>query len=116
MRMIGYLGGDANTLVARKAVKHDVRVAVEFEDDNRMLTFFVMQDGAVMMGFNTIRAEDGVEPTNDIYLLGHVYKQGAEQDGPLYYLPDGEPPVAEGSLAEIHFLPLPEDVWDDDGT
>lgn len=78
MRMIGYLGGDANTLVARKAEDNDVRVAIEFEDHNMMIAIIVFQSGEIAMGKTSIRGSQDI--LDDLVYVGQVEE---DDDGKL---------------------------------
>lgn len=78
MRMIGYLGGDANTLVVRRAVEGDVRVAIEFEDHNMMIAIIVFQSGEIAMGKTKIRGSQDV--LDDLVYVGQVEE---DEDGKL---------------------------------
>ena len=90
--MIGYLGGDSNTLVSRRAKENDVRVAVEYVDDNRMLVVCVMQTGEVMVQFTTVRQDNNTDTkVNEMYVVGQVHR--SETTDELYYLSaDHAPP------------------------
>jgi nitrate reductase gamma subunit len=70
MRMIGYMGGDANTLVVRRAIENDVRVAIEFQDHNFMLAIVVMQTGEVCLGQTAIRGSQDV--LDDLVYVANV--------------------------------------------
>ena len=90
-KMIGYLGGDSNTLVSRRAEENDVRVAVEYVDDNRMLVVCVMQTGEVMVQFTTVRQDNNTDTkVNEMYVVGKIERS---TEGELYYLSaDTAPP------------------------
>ena len=75
MRMIGYIGGDTNTLAARRAKTSDLKVAVEFTDDDRMLVFCVMQTGEVVLSWSKIR---GSEKADHLEVIGRVVDTGTE--------------------------------------
>ena len=77
MRMIGYLGGDANTLVARKAEEEDLRVAVEFEDANLMLCIVVFQTGEIGIAKTKIRGAHDV--VDDMVYVGHIDLEDEDQ-------------------------------------
>jgi len=78
MRMIGYLGGDTNTLVARKSIENDIRVAIEFEDHNLMIAIVVMQSGEICMGQTKIRGAHDV--LDELVYVGQVEE---DDDGKL---------------------------------
>lgn len=95
MRMIGYIGGDSNTLAARRANDNDLRVAVEFTDDDRMLTFSVMQTGEIMMAWSAVH---GGKPPLHVEVIGKVVQTEGDLEfiaSPLDYIIDSsaEPPV-----------------------
>ena len=70
MRMIGYLGGDANTLVVRRAIENDARIAIEFEDHNLMLAIVVFQSGEIAMGTTKIRGAQDV--LDELVYVGNI--------------------------------------------
>lgn len=109
MKMIGYLGGDANTLVSRKARENDLRVAIEFEDENRMLVLMVAQTGEVMLAWTEIQPES---KPDQLHLIGTIDKQGEEKDGVMYFQFNEvhHPPEP---LAPVHFLHAVEDLEDE---
>lgn len=78
MRMIGYLGGDANTLVVRRAIENDVKVAIEFEDHNLMLAIIVFQTGELAIGQTKIRGAHDV--LDELVYFGQVEE---DEDGKL---------------------------------
>ena len=91
--MIGYLGGDSNTLVSRRARENDVKIAVEYEDHNRMLVVCVMQTGEVMVQFTKVRQDNNTDTQiNDMYLVGKVEESFG---GELYYLSADSVPKEE---------------------
>lgn len=81
--MLGYLGGDSNTLVARTAKENDIKVAVEFVDHNKMLVISVMQEGEVMVSFTDVK-DNTDEPTMIMQIVGKVHES---ERGELYYMP-----------------------------
>lgn len=80
--MLGYLGGDSNTLVARTAKENDVKLAVEYVDDNKMLVVCVMQTGEVMISFTDVKESDS--NTMVMQIAGKVEQAS---NGELYYMP-----------------------------
>jgi hypothetical protein len=71
MRMIGYLGGDANTLVARRATEEPLKLAVELGDRNQMIAFVVFQTGEVCIGQTRVRGGD--DTLTDLTVVGRIH-------------------------------------------
>ena len=107
MKMSGYLGGDRNTLVTRRAHENDLRVAVEFEDHNRMLTFVVMQTGEVMLAFSNITSIEDEENFNEMTHVGTVHTSDSHDE--LYFVR-----AEEVAPVEYHGAPLLHIVESDD--
>ena len=72
--MIGFLAGDADTMATRKAIDHDLRLAVEFPDERRMLLICVMQTGEVTMTWTP--TSGGADRVDEMYLVGIVAPLG----------------------------------------
>jgi len=93
MHMLGYLGGDNNTNVARRAKENDLKLAVEFLDKEKMLVVCVMQSGEVMVTFTDTHDEGD---TMIMQVVGAVHESVT---GELYYIPSDtilqreQPPV-----------------------
>lgn len=96
MRMMAYLGGDSNTLAARRAKNKDIRLAVEFTEHDRMLVFCVMQTGEVVLSWSKVR---GNEASDHIEVIGKVVDTGKDlryvngYSDPSEFLPPTEEPV-----------------------
>lgn len=111
-RMMAYLGGDSNTLAARRAKKNDIRIAVEYPDHDRMLVVSVMQTGEVVLAWTKVR---GSEATDYIEVVGKVLEIG---DG-LDYFPANEsptfkPPTAAPVAFDNSILRVVPDTHEDD--
>lgn len=72
--MIGYLGGDSDTLAARRAVDNDLRLAVEFPDERKMLVICVMQTGEILMDWTDIAVGHGGRASN-MHIVGVLAEQ-----------------------------------------
>lgn len=107
-RMIGYLGGDANTLVARRAEENDLRVAVEFVDHNQMIVFVVMQDGTIAVNASKIRGRDAID---DLKVIGSFIQFGDDIDIVLYDTDRTITPTSKP--AEFHHLRVVRENDDD---
>ena len=96
-RMMAYLGGDSNTLAARRAKNKDIRVAVEYPDHNRMLVFCVMQTGEVVLSWSKVR---GTDKSEHLEVIGKVVDTGSELryvhgfPEPSEFAPPTDEPVA----------------------
>ncbi len=67
--MLAYLGGDSDVLASRRADTTDVRLVVDFPDEQRMLVVMVMQTGEVVMSWT---ADQGAGRLDDMYLVGNI--------------------------------------------
>lgn len=99
--MIGYLGGDQNTLVARRAKENDIRLAVEFPDERNMLVVCVMQTGEILMSWTDTSVHQSGR-ADAMYHVGtlverdgaHVLETDATDirtNAPVYFLPHKPP-------------------------
>jgi hypothetical protein len=79
-RMMAYLGGDSNTLAARRAKTGDIKLAVEYPDHDKMLIICVMQTGEVLLSWTGVR---GTAELDHLEVLGKVVEL---EDG-LVYMP-----------------------------
>ena len=74
--MIGYLAGDAETFAARKAIDNDLRLAVDFPDERRMLVVVVAQSGDITM---TWTSSQGTGRVDEMYLVGKIEPMGRSE-------------------------------------
>jgi len=110
--MMAYLGGDTNTLAARRAKNNDIRMAVEYPDHDRMLTVCVMQTGEVLVSWSKVRSN---EPSEYLEVVGKVF----DNHGELGYFPafedtafahvTKEPVVYDHSILRVVHDDSPED-------
>ena len=111
--MIGYVGGDSNTLVARRAKENDLRFAVDFPDANRMLTIVVFQTGEVCIAWS--ETAGGSESVKDFDYVGHV--RNADDPDHMYYDPFEKTSwLSTGQPVTdfVHLAPPYDDDSDDD--
>lgn len=111
--MLGYLGGDSNTLVARSAKENDIKMAVEFVGQEKMLVVCVMQTGEVMVTF-TDTHDSG--DTCIMHVVGHVKEN---TNGELYYLTEDqvlreERPAPVTFKDQRHLTPVSDEYEGDD--
>lgn len=111
-RMMAYLGGDTNTLAARRAKDNDIRMAVEYPDHDRMLVVCVMQTGEVMLSWSKVR---GSEKCEHIEVIGKVVELESELAYvPGYEVSDFAPPTTEPVKFDHSILRVVPDPGDDE--
>jgi hypothetical protein len=101
--MIAYLGGDSHTLAVRRAIENDVRLAVEFPTERKMLVICVMQTGEIIMSWDDI---SGSHPST--HRIGEMYVVGqlVSQDNGISHELRTDLESLTDEPATIHYFPL----------
>jgi hypothetical protein len=104
--MIAYLGGDSDTLAARRAIDNDVRVAVEFPTERKMLVLCVMQTGEIIMSWDHVStAHPTTQRVGDMYIIGRL----VSDDGGLSHELVTELDSITDEPATVHYFPIKTD-------